>query len=1241
MEQFRKYTPDELQYLWRTTHNPGARKLLYKYLSDIHDPPFFPMSGGGASQEEINQMEHEYGLYPSLDDPQFHQKLLQKLEFAENKQEAITDADKELNLCGESREFELSAVQRFVARFLAPESPYQSALLYHGVGVGKTCAAVSIAENYLRIFPRKKVIIVAPPNIQPNFRNTIFNMNELRIPEDEAIANTHNGCTGNFYLQRTGTEFVKEVAVIKNRIRQTIDARYEFMGYIQFFRYIETVKRSNPKDWKKAVRAVFEGRMVIIDEAHNLRDVPGESVDDNLDSPGGDEEVADSVGGKRLRPSLIDVLDTCHGLKLVLLTATPMYNNYMEIASLLELLLRNDKRFTKKFELTSTDFFSTEKGKFWAEGGEEKLARAAGAYISFMRGENPLTFPVRLPPNYEGGVPKLESWPKIAPNGVAVPPSSAENVLRLPLVPVQFEGDSLETYLGISDRAAETAGVGVSSIDTMVQSGNWLFPSRFEEVAPEMRIRDTGFDACFKETTESGYLQYASTLGPPTWLLKENLGTVSPKAKFVLNSIQNAEGVLFVYSRFIKSGALPLILALEANGYTPYGRNRVGFLRDGVQSPDGLQCALCPLKSKQHKEADHEFVRATYVLLTGKASLSPNNAAMVAAATAKTGKSGPGNENGSQVKVIIGSQVASEGIDLKFIREIYVFDSWFHLNKMEQVLGRGVRTCSHASLEPKKQNTTIYLLVNSFPEEENRETADMYMYRTAMVKAQQVGKVSRVLKRYALDCNLNVEAIKIREGQLKDQEHVDAHAKPRHVEMHDTPFTAICDWIDEEQCDYTCGNKVEIDMDDLDVSTYDEYAAQWHETKLKQVIRKIFEGDGGPETPYFTLQYLHDKVPIFKSLPLYALRTLMNDIVDNQSFRIRLADREGYIVKRNKYYLFQPIEMTKTNLPIALRIRQYPVKRDVYEPPLEKVRRAEVTSVSIWSSSLAWAATIVNGTATFDIPEDMKGLMKDRIPNKSDLEKEYQHLFGILWFYQSMKDNEGWRKTLAEVLLGLVWDEFLTVAEQNEELAKEEGRAVAINAKQLVVKGSREAFRYVDTTTGLLKYVCGDKPCDVSVANLFDNDPTDPLNRFEANDTTMGVPYGFLVPNLKSKILVFKTTDKPAATGKAPPKGGVCEIVTQISHHFEELVKIGEFLDANGLPNFGLTMKDFTDTRKFQNASRACSIKNVILRWMDIRNVKGRRWFLRPVAAYKSNHQVLLEKPKKGRAKKGVAEGKA
>ena len=39
---------------------------------------------------------------------------------------------------------------------------------------------------------------------------------------------------------------------------------------------------------------------------------------------------------------------------------------------------------------------------------------------------------------------------------------------------------------------------------------------------------------------------------------------------------------------------------------------------------------------------------------------------------------------GSNVKVVIGSQVASEGLNLKCIREMHVIDSWYHLNRIDQ-----------------------------------------------------------------------------------------------------------------------------------------------------------------------------------------------------------------------------------------------------------------------------------------------------------------------------------------------------------------------------------------------------------------------------------------------------------------------------------------------------------------------------------------------------------------------------
>ena len=145
------------------------------------------MKGRVFPKTVVNEDDDTGGLYPDVDDPEFLNKLLGKREFAELKQESIfsqlekTKKNKEMDLCDPEREFELTAVQRFVSRLLSPQTPYKSALLYHGVGVGKTCAAISIAEGYLEQYPSDKVLIVAPPNIQSGFVRTIFDPDNLEL----------------------------------------------------------------------------------------------------------------------------------------------------------------------------------------------------------------------------------------------------------------------------------------------------------------------------------------------------------------------------------------------------------------------------------------------------------------------------------------------------------------------------------------------------------------------------------------------------------------------------------------------------------------------------------------------------------------------------------------------------------------------------------------------------------------------------------------------------------------------------------------------------------------------------------------------------------------------------------------------------------------------------------------------------------------------------------------------------
>lgn len=231
----------QLLQRWNTETDFEKRNGI---LQEMMDKGLFP-------KEVEDAVEEEAGLYPDLPDPQsqlynhkFIEKLLKKQEYIENRQESIQsmlgDENQDLltllesdgSACGAYVEgegekqddeptmtpFELSPTQRFIGRFLSPKSPYNSALLFHGVGVGKTCSGITVAENFLEIYPRKQVFIVAPPTIQAGWMREIFNFKKLIISKKKGIPNVHTGCTGNTYLRLSSTEYEQDPEVIQKKI---------------------------------------------------------------------------------------------------------------------------------------------------------------------------------------------------------------------------------------------------------------------------------------------------------------------------------------------------------------------------------------------------------------------------------------------------------------------------------------------------------------------------------------------------------------------------------------------------------------------------------------------------------------------------------------------------------------------------------------------------------------------------------------------------------------------------------------------------------------------------------------------------------------------------------------------------------------------------------------------------------------------------------------------------------------
>lgn len=357
-----------------------------------------------------NPEENSY-LYPVLDDPNFIIKIAQKKEFSDTKYDGSIYSVKDYATVLSNAEYELLPQQAFVRNFLSFQTPYNSLLLYHGLGSGKTCSAIGVCEemrDYLKQMGiNKRIIIVASPNVQDNFKLQLFD--ERKLKEIDGIW-TIKGCLGNKLLKEinpTGMKGLKRDKVIQ-QVKNLINASYSFQGYLQFSN--EIVRKAGKQDDNiktkiKNLQNEYSDRLIVIDEVHNIR-------------------ISDDNENKNIAKNLMYLVSVVSNIRLLLLSATPMFNNYKEIIWLLNLMNMNDRRGI----ITVSDIFDKngefKKDKDGKEVGKDLLIRKAIGYISYVRGENPYTFPFSIYPDrfaMAHTFNNIEEYPKYQLNGRKIP----------------------------------------------------------------------------------------------------------------------------------------------------------------------------------------------------------------------------------------------------------------------------------------------------------------------------------------------------------------------------------------------------------------------------------------------------------------------------------------------------------------------------------------------------------------------------------------------------------------------------------------------------------------------------------------------------------------------------------------------------------------------------------------------------------------------------------------------------
>jgi hypothetical protein len=880
-------------------------------------------------------------LYPTLDSPDFNAQLVRRKEFYDTRYEGgvrdvIAEAER---LC--NAEFELAPHQLFVRNFLSLQTPYNGMLLYHGLGSGKTCSAIGVAEemrDYLRQTGagqgKDKIIIVAAPNVQENFKVQLFDPSRLEESPKGSGLWSIRSCTGGKYLREVNPLATAKLSKDKvvREVRRLIRASYKFYGYEKFAnlvtRMLEGTEGDSPAARRKAraLDAWAQNRLIIVDEVHNI------STFDTKD--------------KAVSEAMERLVGAVPKLRLLLLSATPMYHDPKEIVWLLNLLRVNDGQS----EIRSRDLFRPD-GSFRAPSeedggrlvGRELLQSRATGYVSFVRGENPYTFPYRI-------------WPSVfAPDRTFAATAPAR--IQLNGEPVRQPLQHLQVYLvrptGFQAVAydyivntIDTSSLQYTTLQVPIQALDMVYPVtgaetlellERTELAPAELVAARGL-ARTMDYEESGggtnrtfsLATFAYKPGVPRVFAQENIGDYSAKIASVVDAAVRADGVVLIHTEYIPGGVVPVALALEERGFTRAGTRRSLF-RVAPAPPLDYRPAGTP-------EGD-AFAPASYAVITGDQGISPDNAAELRLVTAKD------NVDGRKAKVVIISQAGAEGLDLRFVRQVHVLEPWYNMSRIEQIIGRAVRTCSHRDLPFPMRNVQIFLYASVLAGSE-REAADVYVYRQAEARAVRIGRVARALKESAVDCLLNLEQMGFTVEQMNQTvPQTLADGQEIRYAVGDRPHSAACDYLDS--CAYKCRPVATLEgavgPDGPVLDTFSEAALVLNAEKVMQRIRLVFR-----DRYFVSKARLVALVTAQRAYPLAQIDAALSQLVDDRSERLTdKYGRAGRLVNVANMYYFQPLELGDTALTVAERATPLAFKREAIKlsvAPAPERRRSSAQS---------------------------------------------------------------------------------------------------------------------------------------------------------------------------------------------------------------------------------------------------------------------------------------------------------
>ena len=275
------------------------------------------------------------------------------------------------------KDFSLMTHQQIVRDYINVNTPYRGLLLYHGLGAGKTCASIGIAEG---MKDTNQVIIMTPASLRMNYISELKHCGDPIYKINQFWEKIHT--KGNIHLEKALSEVLNlpvswirkqgwvwmvdvkkpsnfekfspdDQKSIDKQINEMILKKYKFINYngIRNSHLNNLIREASKRDIPdeeleddnvdiNTFKNPFDDKVIIIDEAHNFV-----------------SRIVNKLKNKKtsLSTKLYELILRASNCRVIFLTGTPVINYPNEIAVLFNML----RGYIKTFHFKGLDTSET------------------------------------------------------------------------------------------------------------------------------------------------------------------------------------------------------------------------------------------------------------------------------------------------------------------------------------------------------------------------------------------------------------------------------------------------------------------------------------------------------------------------------------------------------------------------------------------------------------------------------------------------------------------------------------------------------------------------------------------------------------------------------------------------------------------------------------------------------------------------------------------------------------------